>query len=173
MTSASEKNGDLSIVFLSRVGLRTYQHPCIGGCSEVCWVPVGFFIITRFIVETEGFRLTERFVPGSDCSLRRRFGLFRVVNRTAVAQDRRKLKYLLILNPYYRSWGKCRKRKDFRRVQNLNYTRAVASVADLNPAFAFARLWIKNFVLRRFYALKYGVLFTDIEGSNVRFTTSL
>jgi hypothetical protein len=23
------KNGDLSIVFLSRVGLRTYQHPCI------------------------------------------------------------------------------------------------------------------------------------------------
>ena len=29
MTSASDKNGDLSIVFFSRVELKTYQHPCM------------------------------------------------------------------------------------------------------------------------------------------------
>jgi hypothetical protein len=56
---------------------------------------------TRFSVETEVFRLPERFMPLSYCILRRRFGLFRVVNRTAEAHDRRKLRYLLFLNPYY------------------------------------------------------------------------
>jgi hypothetical protein len=61
----------------------------------VCWVPGGVFIITRFSVETEAFRLPEWFKRLSDRSLRRRFGVSRVVNRTAVAYDRGKLKFLL------------------------------------------------------------------------------
>ena len=34
------KNGELSIVFFSRVGLKTYQHPCTVAENVVLWLPV-------------------------------------------------------------------------------------------------------------------------------------